>query len=44
VAKQQLKLDVVTDYFTALEYRNELQIIQETVTHYVDHAMGLAVK
>lgn len=37
VAKQQLKLDVVTDYFSVLEYRNEVQVDQETVNNYVDH-------
>ncbi|HEY3426445.1 MAG TPA: TolC family protein, partial [Negativicutes bacterium] len=36
-AKQQLKLDVVTGYFNVLEYRNELQVNQETVNNYVDH-------
>jgi len=37
LAKQQLKLDVVTDYFTVLEYRNEVQVDQDTVNNYVDH-------
>jgi outer membrane protein len=37
LAKQQLKLDVVTDYFTVLEYRNEVQVDQETVDNYADH-------
>jgi len=36
-AKQQLKLDVVNDYLTVLEYRNEVQVDQETVNNYVDH-------
>ena len=44
VAKQQLKLDVVTDYFTVLEYRNELQVNQETVNNYVDHLNLVKVK
>lgn len=37
VAKQQLKFDVVNDYFTVLEYRNELQVEQETVHNYEEH-------
>lgn len=36
-AKQQLKLTVVTDYFTVLEYQNEVQVNQETVQNYADH-------
>ena len=37
VAKQQLKGTVVTDYFTVLEYHNEVQVDQETVNNYIDH-------
>ena len=37
VAKQQLKGTVVTDYFTVLEYRNEVQVDQATVNNYIDH-------
>lgn len=36
-AKQQLKNTVVNDYLTVLEYRNELQINQDTVKNYHDH-------
>ncbi|AIF54229.1 TolC family protein [Pelosinus sp. UFO1] len=36
-AKQQLKLTVVTDYFTVMDYRNALQVDQETVNNYVNH-------
>jgi outer membrane protein TolC len=36
-AKQQLKLAVVSDYFSVLEYRNVVQVDQETVNNYVDH-------
>ncbi|AJQ26436.1 TolC family protein [Pelosinus fermentans] len=42
--KQQLKLDVVKDYFTVLEYRNEVQVDQETVNNYVDHLNLVKVK
>ncbi|MBP2658606.1 MAG: outer rane efflux protein [Firmicutes bacterium] len=42
--KQQLKLDVVNDYFTVLEYRNEVQVDQETVNNYVDHLNLVKVK
>jgi len=37
VAKQQLKGNVVTDYFTVLEYRNEVEVDQKTVDNYLDH-------
>lgn len=36
-AKQQLKLTVVTDYLTVLEYLNEVQVNQETVNSYEEH-------
>lgn len=36
-ARQQLKLTAVTDYFTVLEYRNEVQVNQETVKNYTEH-------
>lgn len=36
-AKQQLELEVVTDYLTVLEYRNEVRVNQETVNNYEDH-------
>lgn len=35
--KQQLKLSAITDYFAVLEYRNELQVSQDTVNNYTDH-------
>ncbi|VBB08933.1 outer membrane efflux protein [Lucifera butyrica] len=37
VAKQQLKLDVITDYFNVLEYRNEAAVDQATVDNYKEH-------
>ena len=37
VAKQQLKGDVVTNYFTVLEYRNEVEVDQKAVDNYLDH-------
>lgn len=37
VAKQGLKVDVVTDYFTVLEYLKEVQVNQGTVNNYQDH-------
>lgn len=37
VAKQQLKGTVVTDYFTVLQYRNEVQVDQKAVDNYLDH-------
>ncbi|MBP2635318.1 MAG: tolC 2 [Firmicutes bacterium] len=37
VAKQQLKLTVLSDYLTVLEYRNEVQVNQETVKNYEEH-------
>ena len=51
-AAQQLKQTVVADYFTVLEYRNEVQVDQETVRNYEDHlnlvnakfAVGLVAK
>ena len=36
-AKQQLRLEVVTDYLTVLEYRNQVQVNQETVKNYEEH-------
>ncbi|QDR81781.1 TolC family protein [Sporomusa termitida] len=36
-AKQQLKLTVVSNYLTVLEYRNEVQVNQETVRNYEEH-------
>lgn len=36
-ARQQLRYDVVSDYFSVLEYRNELQVEQATVDNYVEH-------
>lgn len=36
-AKQQIKLDVITKYLTVLEYRNELDVNQESVNNYTDH-------
>ncbi len=36
-AKQQLKLDVVTNYLSVLEYRHEVQVNQDTVKNYEDH-------
>lgn len=35
--KQQLRQTVITDYFTVLEYRNEVQVDQATVKNYEDH-------
>jgi outer membrane protein len=51
-AKQQLRLTVVSDYLTVLEYRTEVQINQETVKNYEEHlqlvkdkfALGLVAK
>ncbi|MDF2874151.1 MAG: tolC 2 [Sporomusa sp.] len=36
-AKQQLKLTVVANYLTVLEYRNEVKVNQETVKNYEEH-------
>lgn len=36
-ARQQLKLEVVTDYLAVLEYRHEVQVNQDTVKNYEDH-------
>ncbi|SMC32315.1 TolC family protein [Sporomusa malonica] len=36
-AKQQLKLTVVTEYLTVLEYLNEVRVNQETVKNYEEH-------
>lgn len=36
-AKQQLRQQVIADYFTVLEYRNAVQVNQETVKNYADH-------
>ncbi|MBP2643330.1 MAG: outer rane efflux protein [Firmicutes bacterium] len=52
LAKQQLRETVITDYFTVLEYREEVKVDQETVNNYVDHlnlvnqkfALGLVAK
>jgi len=35
--KQQLKLTVVSDYLTVLQYLNEVRVNQETVKNYEDH-------
>lgn len=35
--KQQLKLEIVTDYLAVLEYRNEVKVNQETVKSYQEH-------
>jgi len=35
--KQQLKQSVTTYYFNVLQYRNELQVSQETVDNYIGH-------
>lgn len=51
-AKQQLRLTVVSEYLTVLEYRTEVQINQETVKNYEEHlqlvkdkfALGLVAK
>lgn len=36
-ARQQLKLTVVNDYLTVLEYQNEVRVNQETVNNYQEH-------
>lgn len=36
-AKQQIKQTVVSDYYTILEYANEVQVDQDTVKNYEDH-------
>jgi outer membrane protein len=36
-ANQQLRLTVITDYLTVLEYRNEARVNQETVNTYEEH-------
>lgn len=36
-AKQQIKGTVVSDYYTILEYANEVQVDQDTVKNYEDH-------
>jgi outer membrane protein len=36
-ARQQLRYEVVSDYFSVLEYRNELQVEQSTVNNYAEH-------
>lgn len=35
--RQQLKGTVISDYFSALEYRNEFKISQDTIKNYQDH-------
>ncbi len=35
--KQQLRQTIITDYFTVLEYHNEVQVDQDTVKNYEDH-------
>ncbi len=50
--KQQLKQTVVSHYFSVLEYRNEVQVDQDTVKNYEDHlnlvmekyALGIVAK
>lgn len=37
IAKQQLRLTVITDYLTVLKYISEVKINQETVTNYEQH-------
>ncbi|MBU2703578.1 outer membrane protein TolC [Sporomusaceae bacterium BoRhaA] len=37
VAKQQLKMNVISDYLTVMEYDKEVQVDQETVANYEDH-------
>jgi len=36
-AKQQLRLTVISDYLTVVEYLNEVQVNQETVNNYEEH-------
>lgn len=35
--QQQLRQTVVTDYLTVLQYRNEIEVDQDTVTNYQEH-------
>lgn len=37
IAKQQLRLTVITDYLTVLKYLNEAKIAQDTVNNYDQH-------
>ena len=39
-AQQQLKLTVVTNYLTVLEYRNEARVNEETVRNYEEHSLA----
>ena len=37
LTRQQLKQTVISDYFTVLQYRNEVQVSRDTVKNYEDH-------
>lgn len=43
-AKQQIRQTVISDYFTVLEYCNEVQVDQETVKNYEEHLNFVSVK
>ncbi|MBP2642948.1 MAG: tolC 2 [Firmicutes bacterium] len=42
--KQQLKQSVISDYFSVLEYKNNLAVSQETVANYQKHLMNVQLQ
>lgn len=42
--KQQLKQTVVSDYFSVLEYKNNLEVSQETVANYQNHLANVQLE